>query len=363
LKTKFGSRVHYGGNIRKSVLTILPRIRKDDLAVLELSSFQLQDLTHEKISPHVAVFTNLLCDHLNRHRDMREYAAAKSVIFRFQKPGDRLFYNGGDPAVKRLAVRASRRVGTRAAPRVPAALQTIVDKNLGAHYRVSVALAVAVARHFDVSEVAIARTLRAFHGLPARQEEIAARGGVHFVNDTTATIPDAAVAAIRRFRALAGPRHRVILIAGGQDKELDFRGMAREIKKSVDALILLPGTATDVLMAMSLIRTNKGHSSDVTTIQDKALPVNPHTFPRGIEPRGKDFSNTRSSPRQSRGAFWEGMGMKRASSMQEAVRTAYKIARRGDYVVLSPGAASFGLFLNEFDRGDQFVDAVRKLER
>jgi UDP-N-acetylmuramoylalanine--D-glutamate ligase len=305
LKTKLGRRVHYGGNIRKSVLALLPHIKKNDHVVLELSSFQLQDLAAEKISPHSAVFTNLLRDHLNRHKDMREYADAKSVIFRFQKPGDLFFYNAADPAVRRLAARAPVRGGVRAVSPLSDSLGAAVDKNLGSHYRTSVALAVAVARQAGIPSDTVSKILRDWHGLPGRQEILAGKGGVLFVNDTTATIPDAAIAAIRRFRAMAGPDHRLILIAGGQDKKLDFRAMAGEIKKSVDTLVLLPGTATDALRLLL-----------------------------------------------------SGATMSDASDMTSALRTALDAAHKGDIVLLSPGAASFGLFLNEFDRGDQFVRAI-----
>ena len=96
-------RVHYGGNIRRSVLGILPKIKKDDLVVLELSSFQLQDVAIGRKSPRVAVFTNLMRDHLNWHRDMREYREAKSVIFRYQRKDDVLFIPAGDKDLRALA--------------------------------------------------------------------------------------------------------------------------------------------------------------------------------------------------------------------------------------------------------------------
>ncbi|OGZ97879.1 MAG: UDP-N-acetylmuramoylalanine--D-glutamate ligase [Candidatus Sungbacteria bacterium RIFCSPHIGHO2_01_FULL_54_26] len=302
-------RVHYGGNIRRSVLGVLPKIKKDDLVVLELSSFQLQDVAIGRKSPRVAVFTNLMRDHLNWHRDMREYREAKSVIFRYQRKDDVLFIPAGDKDLRALARSAPGRVREAVLPRV---LIPIVDQNLGEHYRSSVALAYAVAQYFKVSDRAITQVIREFTGLESRQEIISSTGGVHFVNDTTATIPDAAIAAIRRFRVLAD-RHqrRLILIAGGQDKKLKFADFAREIRKSTDTVVLLPGTGTDVLI--------------------------PH------------LKNTRV-PVQS------------ARNMQEAVKRAYALASSGDYVVLSPGCASFGLFLNEFDRGAQFVKAVQKLK-
>jgi UDP-N-acetylmuramoylalanine--D-glutamate ligase len=129
--------------------------------------------------------------------------------------------------------------------------------------------------------------------------------GVRYVNDTTATTPDATVAALRSL-----PARSAVLIAGGTDKELEFRQLAREIAAKAKACVFLPGTATDKLK--------------------KALG-------------------------RARIAVVE------AGSMVEAVRLAATLASRGDTVLLSPGAASFGLFRNEFDRGERFVAAVKRL--
>lgn len=308
LKTK-KSRVWLAGNIRKSALELLPRIKKGDVVVLELSSFQLQDMASEKKSPHIAVITNLLLDHLNWHKNFKEYVRAKSYIFKFQKAGDLLFFNPEDARVKALAKKA---VSKTIPGRLPKVLRPWVDSHLGAHYRSSVGLAVAVARHFRISSAVIKKTVRTFRGLPERQEEVSIVGGVHFIDDTTATTPDAAIAAIKRFRVLSR-NHKLILIAGGQDKKLRFKELANRIKKSVDMLILLPGTATKKLKHELRITNN-----------------------------GKRISA--------------------AASMAQAVKSAYSIAERGDYIILSPGATSFGLFLNEFDRGDQFMQAVKKLK-
>ncbi|MBI3631161.1 MAG: UDP-N-acetylmuramoyl-L-alanine--D-glutamate ligase [Candidatus Sungbacteria bacterium] len=308
LKTRH-QRVFLAGNIRTSVLDILPRVRKGDLVVLELSSFQLTDLAREHTSPPVAVLTNILRDHLNWHVNMQEYQKAKAAIFRFQKPGDYAFINGSDRRLHALARGAPSRV---VFPRLDMRLKPIVDEKLGEHYESSVALAAAVARHFGLTAASVARVLRSFPGLPERQEEIAVKKGIHFIDDTTATTPDAAVVAIKRFRAKAGT-NALILIAGGSDKNLDFREMIRAIQRSADVIIFLPGSATRKMR--SLLH------------EDRIKP--PKT--------------------------------KSARSMNEAVRIAWRRAKRGDHIVLSPGAASFGLFLNEFDRGAQFKKAVRAL--
>lgn len=304
LKTKYGKKVFLAGNIRKSVLEILPKIKKGDVIVLELSSFQLTDLRQEKISPAIAVFTNIQRDHLNWHTSMQDYIRAKSAIFAFQKPDDYLFTNPHDRTVCALAKKAHQHV---VLPRIAPLLKKIADENLGAHYESSVALASAVARHLHIPASAIEKTLRSFHGLPERQEEIALKNGVHFIDDTTATTPDAAIAAVQRFRKKTG-RGRLILIAGGSDKKLDFRKFVREIVKSADRVIFLPGSATE-------------------KIKNQELTIKAYE----------------------------------AASMAEAVAAAYRMAEKGDYILLSPGAASFGLFLNEFDRGFQFQKAVKRL--
>lgn len=308
LKTKY-RRVHLGGNIpQKSVLDLLPRVKKGDFVVLELSSFQLRDAAYEKISPHVALFTNILCDHLNKHKNMREYIDAKSFIFKFQKRNDLLFANGYDSAVRAAVKGAPGRV---VFPKLSRKLAAIVAEKLGGHFISSVGLAVAAARHLGVPEKNIERVLANFHGLPERQEVIATIRGVKFVDDTTATTPDAAIAALERFGGQK--KKKLILIAGGQDKKLKFEGLVRATRKYANAVIFLPGTATDRIK----LKVKR---------QKTKIP------------------------------------MQEVRSMKEAVQKAWRLAKPGDIVLLSPGATSFGLFLNEFDRGKKFVSEIKKLK-
>ena len=311
LKTRY-TRVFLGGNIRKSVFDFLAQLKSDDLIVLELSSFQLQDIALDKISPPIAVVTNIMRDHLNWHATWQSYIKAKSVIFAYQGKDEMLFANKSDVIVKKMAAHTRSQV---VFPRLPGNMQMVVDKNLGVHYRSSVALAIGVCRHLGVSDASIRSVLKNFHGLPGRQELVATIKGVRYINDTTATIPDASIAAIKRFRILA-KKARLILIAGGSDKKLIFSEMAEVIGRNVDCLILLPGTATERLRA---------------------------------ELAKKKKSTSRVSVQE-------------AASMAQAVSMAYALSTKGDYVLLSPGAASFGLFVNEFDRGDQFVAAVKNLQ-
>ena len=304
-------RVWLGGNIRRSVLEFLLRTSRNDVVVLELSSFQLMDLEEAKKSPEVAVMTNIMNDHLNWHRSRREYIRAKSVLFRYQSSKDHLFVNSRDSVLRRAVASARSRthfVG------IPKAYQRHVGEKLGTHFAASVGLAIAVARHFRVRERTIRSVLRNFIGLPARQEELRVWKGIHFVNDTTATIPDAAIAALKRFSVISKKRGGgVVLIAGGSDKKLDFRAFMKSADHSAKTIIFLPGDAT-LRMKKDLLRA-RSHG--------------PHT--------------------------------QDARSMREAVRFSVRAAARGDTILLSPGAASFGLFVNEFDRGDQFTREVKRL--
>jgi len=312
--------VFIGGNIRKSVLKILPHLKSKDWAVLELSSFQLHDLNYqskkERLNIHYAVLTNILRDHLNWHKNFSSYVNSKKNIFRWQKGDDYLFINTGDKLVKRLVKKAPAKIIYANSNR---SYQKIVQKNLGKHYLPSVALAVSVAKKLGIKDKQIKKFLRRFRGLEGREEKIASLKGIHFINDTTATSPDATIAAILRFSVLPPRNKKIILIAGGQDKRLYFTKMAEAIKRRVDSLVLLPGTATQSLKR-ELKKTK-------------------------LKPNAVKLKNVRE-----------------VKSIREAVQTAYRLAKKGDYVILSPGAASFGLFLNEFDRGEKFAEELTKLK-
>lgn len=307
--------IYMGGNIRKSVLEFLPRMSKDDIVILELSSFQLEDIRKDswvwkgrvRRSPHIAAITNLLRDHLNWHGSWKNYLRAKSVIVKFQEQGDYVFANPHDAEVRKIVAASPSRIRLMTLPKT---WEKEVDKKLGVHYRSSVALALGIARHLGVPNAHLKRVFKEFRGLEGREEEIGSVRGVHVVNDTTSTIPEAAMAALERFDKLAGGK-KLILIAGGADKKLDFRMFAMAARDHADAVVLLPGTATEQMK--------------------------------------KNLKKQNVSYRES-------------SSMRDAVTKAYRIAHAGDWIVLSPGAASFGLFTNEFDRGEQFVSACAKLK-
>ena len=345
LKTKYPNTI-LAGNIRKSVLSELPKIfrichpeaKPKDLInkectacmrfftplrlvqndnyrsfiVLELSSWQIEGLAKHKKSPHIAVITTIQPDHLNRYKEMKEYIEAKKGIFKFQKNNDFLFLNQNDEIIKNFANEAkSRTLFFRA--REANKYQTNL---LGTHNLSNIAAAVKVARHFEVGENAIKKVLKNFKGLEGRIQPIAIIKGVKYINDTTATTPDAAIAAIN---AITNQyplfSNHLILIAGGADKNLDFKNLAKLITRKVKKLILLKGAATEKIK--------------------KELAAS------GLPPAASVEVN----------------------SMHKAVEIAYNVTKRGDIILLSPACASFGMFRHEFERGEKFNRAVSRLKK
>jgi UDP-N-acetylmuramoylalanine--D-glutamate ligase len=304
-----GKRAHLAGNIKNvATLPLLSRVEQGDLVVLELSSWQLQGFGEAEMSPHIAVFTNFMPDHLNYYRgDMDRYFADKANIFRYQEERDVLV--AGPDAARRIA----RESGGRLDSTLLVADETAVPRGWavrlpGAYNRENVALAAAAARALGVSDGVIRSAVEDFEGVPERLEFVREIGGVKYYNDTTSTIPEASIAAIE---ALAGEAGNIVLIAGGEDKGLDYRRFAEVVEQKVGSLVLFPGTATDKVLDL-------------------------------IKHRPLQFATV--------------------NTMKEAVEKAREAAGRGDVVLLSPGAASFGTFENEFDRGAQFVALVRRIE-
>lgn len=298
-----GRDVVMAGNLLVSALAPLPRITAETSVVLELSSFQLEGLECIRTSPQAAAITNLMSDHLNRYPSLRDYFDAKRHIFRYQGPDGILALNRDDPPSRELAAAAPGRVVWygRSDP-LPA---TDNSRLRGQHNRTNVAAAAALARAAGVDEQAIAVAVADFPGVPYRQELIRELNGVQFVNDTAATTPDATIA------ALEAADRPVVLIAGGADKALDFVRLADSIaapRSPARVVILLEGSATDKLAAALAGRVAGRHTS-----------------------------------------------------LRGAIDQAAALAKPGDAVLLSPGCASFGMFANEFDRGDQFNKIVRSL--
>lgn len=320
------------GNMRISALAQLPLITPTTPVVLELSSFVLEGLDAAKLSPPLAAITNIHPDHLDRYGTMDAYIAAKAAIGRHQRPGDTIILNALDPALQGIAPQMPGHVCWTATAALPAPTEgsvwwagetlqlqrdgvavtvaTSADVLLaGAHNRANVATAVALALRAGMPHGMIAAALRTFRGVEHRQEVVAAFGGHTFVNDTAATMPDAAIAALH---SLPQP---IIWIAGGADKKLSFEQLAAVAASHAAAIVLLEGTGTP-LLADALQR---------------------HGAAERIIGRYSDFT--------------------------AAVRAAHAHPLRPATIALSPGCASFGMFRNEFHRGDEFRRIVLALQQ
>lgn len=300
--------VYLGGNMKDiATLPFIEIVNPGDVIILELDSWQLQGFAEDGISPHIAVWTNFMPDHMNYyHGDMERYFEDKAAIARFQKPGD-IFIAPPD-----ITATIEKRFGTLAGspsiPSLPADWEIALP---GEHNRANAACAVAAARGIGIPDEIIKKVLKTFTGLPGRLERLGEKNRVLFYNDSNATTPQATIAALRALAEMAATKDRpIILIAGGSDKELDFSELAKTIMadKKLKKLILFAGKASHKLKAL--------------------LP--------------EDFSAA-------------------AATMDEAMQAALSAAVPGDIILLSPGATSFGIFKNEYDRGDQFAAAFANI--
>lgn len=320
------------GNIGVSPLEFLGKINNYTKVILELSSFELDDITK---SPQIAVITAIYPDHLDRYDSYEKYIESKKLIFKYQKSDYFLVLNYENPQARDLARSTGskvyffsnnyylRREGDRCGcfvedgkvlfGREVEPIFNIKDFRLfGNNNILNLMAAVTVVKLLNIPNNIIKKAVVKFGGVVNRQQLIAQKRGVRYINDTTATMPDAVIHALRTMKE-EFPQSGIILIAGGQDKKLDYKDLVGEIVSKVKKIILLPGTASEkikkeLLLAKAIIRI---------------IPV---------------------------------------ESMKEAVKFASLEAKRGDIVLLSPAAASFNIFRNEFDRGDQFIQAVRRLK-
>lgn len=294
------------GNIGVSPLDLIGKVKKSSKVILELSSFELEGLQQ---SPQIAVVTNLMADHLNRYPGMKEYIEAKKTIFKHQNKKNYLILNEDDSIVRQFVKEAKSKIIYYSASKKPCTFDLSKFRLKGSHNIANLSAAVEVGKILKIPVKEIQELINTFKGVPHRQQMVGNIGGVRFYNDTAATMPDAVIAAINTFKANF-PAAKMILICGGQNKGLSYEMLAKKIKNSEVFVIMLPGTASDK------IKENLGDYRVVNVL-----------------------------------------------SMAEAVKKAKEIAKKGDAVVLSPGAASFNLFKNEFDRGRQFVEAVKSLAK
>lgn len=294
-----GRTVHLVGNIGTPALQELPKIRPDDIVVFELSSFQLWDL---KRSPHVAVVLMIEPDHMNVHKDMDDYVAAKSNIATNQTVDDTIIFNRNNQLSQQIAAASK---GKKV--EYPFAIDEFVAsiKLPGAHNQENAAAAIAAVRGFGVGDDTIRQGLSAFDGLPHRLEKVRELDGVTFYNDSFSSAPSATVAAVKSFT------QPEIIIVGGTDKGADFSELHTALQEA-------PNIKKVILIG---------------EIRHKLADI--------LHDINCEISDVRT--------------------MAEVVSVARSYAASGDVVILSPACASFDMFKSFYDRGDQFREVVKSL--
>ncbi|NCT01995.1 UDP-N-acetylmuramoyl-L-alanine--D-glutamate ligase [Candidatus Parcubacteria bacterium] len=307
-----GEKILLGGNVRGvSNLQLLKEVREDSLCVMELDSWQLQGFGWAKLSPQVAVFTNFMEDHLNyyqaggksKEEAMQQYFADKANIFRYQDE------SGVFITTPEVFEQAKQLTGVSIGQEVILADASVIPEDSllampGEHNRLNAALAYEALLALSVTEEEIFVGLASFPGVPGRLEYLGERDGIKIYNDNNATTPQATIQGLRAVGSIDDKN--VILIAGGAFKGIDSAELLTEIPKYCKQVVLLPGTGTDSI---------KG------TLRAKVY-----------------------------------------ETMEEAVKVGLAYGKSGDILLFSPGFASFGLFKNEYERNDQFIQCLNQVE-
>jgi UDP-N-acetylmuramoylalanine--D-glutamate ligase len=311
-----GKRVHLGGNIGTPPLDMLKAsIQPDDWVILELANFQLIDL---KYSPRIALCLMVVPEHLDWHADSDEYFTAKSQLFRYQTPQDYAVYYAKNEVSQRIGnTGVGQKIPYMAAPGATVTDNTIVIddqsiclvsdlKLLGRHNWQNVCAAVTTTWQITQNVEALRSALTNFSGLEHRLEFVRELDDVRYYNDSFGTTPETAVVAIQAFEQ---PK---VIILGGSDKGADYGALAKVVAEGNVRQAILIGEQAERL--------------------EKALAEAGFT---DVTPGGQ--------------------------TIDEIVAVARAAAQPGDIVVLSPACASFDMFQNYKDRGEQFVKAVRAL--
>ncbi len=312
-----GKKVFLVGNIGKPSLDIIQELTTDSIVVYELSSFQLWDL--EK-SPHIAIVLLVEADHLNVHKSMDEYTEAKANIAKYQRPSDLIIYHPTNEISAKIATYSQ---GTKLHYNTPEGAfvhddiieisnQKICSINevglLGVHNLENICAAVTAAWHYTQDVEVVAKVIKEFKGLPHHTEKVHEVNGVSFYDDSFSSAPSATIAAIKSFK---DPE---IVIIGGAEKNADFTDLVNAIAatENIRKIILIGETAPRI---QALLESAGEKRFEVDSTND---------FP-------------------------------------SIVSRAKEIAQPGDVVLLSPGCASFGMFNNFYERGDQFQALVKNI--
>ncbi len=305
-----GKSYHLGGNIRGvATLPLVKKIKSEDVLLLELDSWQLQGFGYARISPDIAVFTNFFPDHMNYYKgSMKAYFKDKANIFRYQK----------EPAcyVSPQAKQAIKEYGR------PSDVEKVRSINLsklpdwkyhvlGDHMKQNLVLVFQVGVKLELKESVIKKALQSFKPVEGRMQYLEQIDGVHFYNDNNSTTPESTILSLQSIRD-KHPDQEIIWLAGGARKDTDYSLLGSRATRLIDHALFFRGEGTNDMVEY---------------------------FP-------KNFSD-----------------YVRVDSMDAAFSYIARTAKKTDVVVLSPAAASFGMFTNEYDRNDQFLKAVKKFTR
>lgn len=321
LKTTIKTNVVAGNIATHPMLEVLPKLKVNSWPVIELSSWHLELMDKYETSPDIAVVTNVLNDHLNRYKNFAEYKKAKQAILKHQISKDKLVLNYDNSVTRKFAYQAKAKVyyysikrkvkGTylrankiyfNSGKRSGLVMEIDKIKILGQHNLSNILAAVCVAKILGINNQNITEAVNDFHGVDYRLEHKGHFDGLDVYNDSTSTTPDATLAALE-----AMGNKKIILLAGGQDKKLDYRKLAKKIKSSVVYLVLLSGTGSDKLKK---------------------------------ELRKIKYPNAKISAD--------------INSLSLALKLAFSKKSLAEVLLFSPAAASFNMFDNEFDRARRF---------
>ena len=316
---------YLGGNIGIPLFTKIAEMKPEDYIILELSSFQLMNMD---ISPNIAVVTNIAPNHLDIHKSYEEYIQSKANIFRYQTEDDLLILNYDNETTRNFAkVARSKIVYFSSKQKLENGFildngvikecenglrrHIINNKNIklrGIHNSENICAAIAATNKIASIDSQI-KAVSEFTGVSHRLEFVKEINGAKWYNDSIASSPTRTIAGLNSFD------ENIILIAGGYDKNLDYRPLAMPIINKVNKLILLGQTSDKIYQAvMELLKTN-----------NKKLDIY------------------------------------KVASLEEAITKAKEISEKGDVVLFSPASASFDMFKNFEERGNMFKQLVNKL--
>ncbi len=327
-------RAFIGGNIGDPLINYVDEMQSSDLAILEISSFQLDQMN---ISPNVAAILNVTPNHLDRHGTMEAYTAAKARILEFQSKEDIAILGRDDPGAwnlrehvkgKLLSFGLSDLSIEQSGTYVSDSLYHLRDGNAyvllpiqnsihlrGDHNRQNILAAITIGHAAGLNLDAMLEAVDNFRGVPHRLELVRELHGVKWYNNSIATAPERTMAAIRSFD------EPIVLMLGGKDKDLPWEDLAELVRERVDHVVVFGQAAEKILGALgtSSLKGNSGSG--------KKRPYS----------------------------------IQRSESLQEAIRQAAEIVESGDVVLLSPGGTSFDQFSDFAERGEWFRKWVQEL--